>query len=194
MSSGQSSEKQPRLRLNLGCEGDREKGEEWINTDLYLGEGVKRLDASDLSEFEDESVDEIKAFEVIEHLTFDQCDRALHEWYRVLKNGGSVRIECPNILTIMKEFIVASEEERFRMHKCGVPLIMHIYGNQMGSTEPSLFGFGSLPRLAQTHKNGFTPERLVQLLKDVGFDDFERDDDDSFICRIIARKKNVARR
>ena len=177
-----------KLRLNLGCEGDREKGEEWVNTDLYPSEGVKRVDACDLSEFCDESVDEIKAFEVIEHLTYDQCDRALHDWYRVLKKGGILRIECPNILTVMKNFIAASEEERYIMRKGEVPLIMHIYGNQMGCTEPSLFGFGSLPRLAQTHKNGFTPERLLKLLKEVGFSKFETGDEESFTCIVKAEK------
>lgn len=167
------------MKLHLGCGGTHLEG--YINIDLYDDEGADKLaDACDISMFESNTADEIRSHHLIEHLTYRQLEKAFQEWYRVLKSGGLLFIECPNILEICREFVSAPEEEAWagmppgtNKTRYGYALIQAIYGNQMGPTEPSLYGFGSLTQLLQTHKSGWTPEYLTRWLRKVGFSRFE---------------------
>ncbi len=85
------------LRLNLGCGKDIHPG--FVNVDFVEGDGVDVV--ADLDEtpwpWADESVDEILAFMVFEHV--NRFDAIWREVYRVLRPGGeiSIRVAYGNI-------------------------------------------------------------------------------------------------
>ena len=148
------------MKLNLGSNDKHIDG--FLNVDLLPGPGVDMIcPAQDLSCIEDCSVDEILAEHLFEHFTFYQANRALSEWFRVLKDGGQLIIEVPDLLGLCKAFVEANNYQRFQSNRGHWGLIHHLFGNQRGRTEEE--------NLAQTHKSGYTEERLIEMLTGVGF-------------------------
>lgn len=102
----------PSLKLHLGC-GD-EYQDDYINVDFYIPEDKKvdaRFDILSIP-YPDNSVDEIKAFHVIEHFDFFEVQKLLKEWNRVLKPGGKLYLETPDFLSTCAAFVQGSEEFR----------------------------------------------------------------------------------
>jgi predicted SAM-dependent methyltransferase len=71
-----------------------------INCDYYNPDADMKVDATDLSAFEDGSIDLIESHHMIEHLGFAESEKALREWYRVLRPGGLLVVTCPDITRI----------------------------------------------------------------------------------------------
>jgi hypothetical protein len=146
------------IRCHLGC-GER-KREGWVNIDI--DNKVKPdfvADAKDLNMFEDEAVDEIECCHLFEHFTYPDAVTALKEWYRVLKKGGKLSLELPNLercieILCKKE---AEEAEKYAM--------MEIYGN-----------IPDIPKdgIAHVHKYGWTPETLTNELRKVRFSEIKQ--------------------
>jgi len=100
------------IKLNLGgiedCEGGSGSPKliEFTNIDIRdLPEVDIVCDITNLSMFEDTSVDEIRASHVIEHIHPDKIISTLQEWKRVLKVEGLLRIYCPDAEKITKDFV-----------------------------------------------------------------------------------------
>lgn len=95
----------------------------------------------------DNSVDRILGSDIIEHVGRLEVETVLKEWYRVLKPDGILIIKTPNVDTIIDAYQVKkiSFEE----------LVRKLYGNQT--------------YVEDTHRTGFNPENLKQLLVSVGF-------------------------
>jgi predicted SAM-dependent methyltransferase len=66
-------------------------------------------DACNLSSFVDGSVDEILSVHLIEHLARWDAPFGLGEWVRVLRPGGRLVIECPNLLAACAELLQVPE-------------------------------------------------------------------------------------
>lgn len=148
------------MKLHLGCNTNRKEG--WLNLDIMPGPGVDIVSsAHELPSIEDGVVDEILAEHLFEHFSFYEAQRALAEWYRVLRPGGILVIECPDLVALCRAFVEANEYERFQSNKGHWALIHHIYGNQRGRTQEE--------QLSQTHKSGYSPLRLEEMLIGVGF-------------------------
>jgi glycosyltransferase involved in cell wall biosynthesis len=97
-----------KLKLHLACGHDY--NEDYINVDLYAPEDAKcdvRFDVQKLP-YPDNSVDEIKAFHIIEHFHFFEIKEVLNEWYRVLKPGGRLYLETPDFLETCRSFVEGS--------------------------------------------------------------------------------------
>lgn len=77
------------MKLNLGCGENPLQG--WINWDIKNGKPCFPLDVPD------ESIDEIRASHVLEHLTFADGAKALADWVRALKPGGTLWIAVPDV-------------------------------------------------------------------------------------------------
>ena len=58
----------------------------------------------------DDSVTELRAVDVLEHLSYWDTDRVLAEWARVLRPGGKLYVQVPDAETIMQWF--ATEPDR----------------------------------------------------------------------------------
>ena len=88
------------IKLNLGCGNDLRQG--YVNSDLYNDKADLKLDSSDLP-YDDNSVDEILAYHIIEHFPYRKALATIGEWHRVLKPGGRLRIETPDLLSSCEE-------------------------------------------------------------------------------------------
>lgn len=151
------------MRLNLGCGPNRIDG--YVGCDLIDGPAVDVVCSVDSLPFDDNTAEEILCEHVIEHLTFEQFNRAIIEWHRVLKVGGVLIIECPDLLGLCKQFVESNEFGRYQSYKGYWPIIAHFYGHQRGSNDDEKF--------AQIHKTGYTLEHLVAVLDGTGFGKFE---------------------
>ena len=131
------------VKLHLACGLDYLEG--YINVDLYPQEGAKVDEVFDVRKipYPDNSVDEIRAFHIIEHFDWKEGQRTLEEWYRVLKPGGRLWLETPDFLASCDAFVKA--DNNFKNY---------LYGH--------FFATPWIP--GQTHKFLFTEEQLkIQL-------------------------------
>lgn len=93
-----------KLKLNLGCSNDIKNG--YLNIDLYHKDPrVKIADVKNLDFLENDSVDEIIAHDVLEHLPFNESGAIIKEWCRVLSIGGTISIQTTNIEEHILAFI-----------------------------------------------------------------------------------------
>ena len=162
--------RQSRLVLHLGAGGKRLPGA--INCDLHDPSADRRLDATDLAEIADGSIDIVEHHHMIEHLSKADLERGLHEWARVLKPGGLLIVSAPDLEAVLTRWLTMPEAQRWDKG------IRMIYGDQNHE--------------GMYHKNGFTPERLASVIKPSGlvqewsYRGFPRRPTPSFIA--IARK------
>jgi len=94
-------------KLNLGCGDKILPG--YINVDVVESRLDRKpdviCDLHRLTPFEDNSVDEILSVHVVEHFWRWEVVDILKEWVRVLKPGGKMILECPNILSAAQELL-----------------------------------------------------------------------------------------
>ncbi len=92
--------------LHLGAGGTKIEG--LINCDLYNPDADVKADATNLSMFEDASIDLIESNHMIEHLSFADTELALTEWHRVLRKDGLLVLTFPDITHISLKWITYS--------------------------------------------------------------------------------------
>lgn len=131
--------------MNLGSGSDYIPG--WVNVDI---DTTWRVDVvADLRKpfpFNDNSIDEIKASDILEHFTKEDGVIFLNECYRVLKVGGKLFLRTHNIHQIINQF--GNDPE---------VMIHFIYGNTKNG---GLFG---------AHKYAYTKDSLRRILIKAGF-------------------------
>ena len=84
------------IRLNIGAGGSNLPG--FIPLDIQTG-----TDATKPLPYADNSVDEIYASHVLEHIHHSKTFSTLTEWVRVLKPGGRLRVAVPDFDRILGE-------------------------------------------------------------------------------------------
>jgi predicted SAM-dependent methyltransferase len=96
------------LRLHIGG-GAAARTEGWKILDIQPGPAVDYIgDCTDLGQFESDSVDEIYASHVLEHLGYvEELPHALSEFHRVLKKGGTAKISVPDFEVLCRMFVQA---------------------------------------------------------------------------------------
>jgi len=137
------------IKLNLGCGTDIREG--WINIDSYeRSNGTVNMDITKLT-YENNYADEICARDVLEHVTHRKTMDVLREWYRVLKPGGKIYIQVPNMMGWALALVY---------HKCSDECVAeHLYAHQ---DYPTNF-----------HYAGFTIPMLSKMMQEVGFKNIE---------------------
>ena len=144
------------VKLHLGCGDKRFEG--YINIDIVPPEGSDMLmDVTDLSIIPSDSVSEIFMKSVFEHLYNDEQEKALGEYYRVLKNEGRLTIKVPDFDAVVgaylrKEKGIVSEVFDFD----------HVRQYVCGELVPE-------NRVPSVHKDIFNKERLRKLLEEKKF-------------------------
>jgi predicted SAM-dependent methyltransferase len=139
------------LKLNLGC-GDLIM-DGWVNIDLYAPKADLKCDIAKLP-YGPDTVDEMYSCHTLEHFDYFEGFDVLKEWHRVLRPGGILKIETPDLLLSCKEFPQASEYDK----------INKFY--------PHFYGLPWLPGGA--HKFLYTESQLRWTLEKVGFRNMER--------------------
>lgn len=147
----------PPLRLNLGCGDKILPG--YVNVDVVEARaGMKPdviCDLHDLAPFSDDSAEEILSVHVVEHFWRWEIRDVLREWVRVLKPGGRMIVECPNILSAARSLLddpVAGARE----DQAGQRTMWVFYGDPQWK-DPLMI-----------HRWGYTPESLRDLLAEAG--------------------------
>jgi ubiquinone/menaquinone biosynthesis C-methylase UbiE len=162
------------IKLNLGCGLDKRDG--YINIDIR--EEVKPdlvidLEKELLKRFNDESIEEIIAKDFIEHLSWRVVEDFLKDCYRVLKKGGRMYIQTPDLEAISKKIIL---NPNFK------------YGELEGYKAISYWVYGSGDyENPSFHKAGFTIPTLKELLEKIGFkiEDIKNDGGSNIIAWVI---------
>jgi len=95
------------IRLNLGCGDKILPG--YINVDVVSERAGNKPDfVTDIRSLEgipDSFADEVLAVHVVEHFWRWEVLDILKEWCRVLKPGGKMILECPNLRSACEEFL-----------------------------------------------------------------------------------------
>lgn len=137
------------FRLHIG---GREPRPGWKILNIQPGPDVDYVGSCiSLQQFGDNSIDEVYASHVLEHLGFrDELPKALREIWRVLKPGGTLKISVPDLERLCALFVnpQVPREEKFS-------LMMHIFGAQEDEYD--------------FHKVGLTWEFLCYFLNQAGF-------------------------
>jgi SAM-dependent methyltransferase len=161
-------------KLHLGCGSEYLKG--YVNIDVEDWAGICDMvaNATHLPMFPDNSVDHIFNHALLEHIPPWDTLPALQEWYRILRPGGTIQIEVPDLERIFEDWLVEGS---------------------LGEAEAinNIFGGNKSPDKAyraQDHLTGFTFGRLTKMMAQVGFEDCERLEHDTYhhILVVHARK------
>jgi SAM-dependent methyltransferase len=100
------------IKLNLGCGDKILPG--YINVDVAASRRHQTpdllCDVRNLSPIPSDYADEVLAVHVIEHFYQWEVDSILREWIRVLKPGGRLVLECPNLENAAREFLENADQ------------------------------------------------------------------------------------
>ena len=96
--------------LNVGC-GNRTYEEYPPGHDCFNYDERENLehvdivgDVRDLSRYSDETFDYMLASDILEHFTFEQTEKILLEWFRVLNVGGVLELRVPSFKCILDHY------------------------------------------------------------------------------------------
>ncbi|MDB5164324.1 MAG: hypothetical protein JWS12_942 [Candidatus Saccharibacteria bacterium] len=155
------------IKLHLACGTNVVKGKGWTNVDNNSDHNIKKgqLDLDwDLRKplpYKDDSVDKIFHEHFIEHLPKAQGEAFLHDCYRVLEPGGSMRIGWPDTAKMIRAYVTHNKKYFNYVSK-------HVDGGMLfGTWDELLVDF----LYSWQHRYGYTRKHLKQLLLHIGFKD-----------------------
>ncbi|PXW91875.1 methyltransferase family protein [Sphaerotilus hippei] len=145
------------VRLNLGCGDKIISG--YVNVDIVESRSGKKpdvlCDLRRLHPFADGAVDEVMAIHVVEHFWRWEVADILREWFRVLKPGGLMVLECPNLLSACQA-LLDNPVEGARADQAGQRSMWVFYGDPAWQ-DPLMI-----------HRWGYTPHSLSVLMAEIG--------------------------
>lgn len=145
------------IKLNLGC-GDKIL-DSYINVDIVESRAGKKpdviCDLHKLEPFPDNYADEILSVHVVEHFWQWEVVDILKEWTRVLKPGGKMIIECPNLISAAQEFLKN-------------PDIAAVGGQQGQRSMWVFYGDPAWKDPYMIHRWGYTPNSLGYVMNAAG--------------------------
>ena len=145
------------LRLNLGCGDKFLPG--YVNVDTVDERAGRapdvQCDIRSLAVFQDNTADEILAVHVVEHFWRWEVVDLLKEWVRVLKPGGKMVLECPNLLSACQE-LLKDPDRNAAASSAGQRTMWVFYGDPAWK-DPLM-----------THRWGYTPRSLAEVMFQAG--------------------------
>lgn len=112
------------MKLHLGCGPNIKEG--YVNVDAFVDDPrVVKADITNLP-YADGSVDEILSEHVFEHVGFAEEERLFRECYRVLRPGGLLVLETPDMEWLCRAFLKADDDFK-AFYKVGA--VDHYFGN-----------------------------------------------------------------
>jgi predicted SAM-dependent methyltransferase len=144
------------IKLHIG---GKQTHPEWKILDIEDRPEVDYFgNASDLSQFQDNSISAIYASHVLEHFYHaidNELISTLKEWYRVLKPSGQLFISVPDLKKLCWLYLHPEMTVVDRLH------LMRII-------------FGAQTNIYDVHKVGFDFEILAICLEEVGFTEYQQ--------------------
>jgi predicted SAM-dependent methyltransferase len=109
-------------------------------------------DVTDLSVLGSNTVEEICASHILEHLPWPLAYKALAEWTRVLRPGGRLRVAVPDLAAMAT---------------------MIAEGKNVWAATSLIYGVGRLENQLEAHQYGYTRGMLTSILRSLGFRNFD---------------------
>lgn len=141
------------VRLNIGAGDKRITG--WTGVDIAPGKGVDIVAPMHSIPLPDDCADEVMAIHVIEHVFAWEAPAALSEWARLLKPGGKLTLELPDVLKACRN--LAKDLKQNRKHPDQLSM-WALYGDDR-SQNPLMM-----------HRAGWWFERLKPVVEAAGFE------------------------
>lgn len=147
------------IKFNMGAGNDRTPG--YITVDKFSSHADVKQDLLELS-LPQSCADEILAMHIVEHLPQHRVPEVLHKWLNILKPGGRLIIETPNIEELFRSFETATDEERHTLTSC-------IYGAYVEEINERTEKYGA----DSPHIWGYYPKNLSSLLEQIGYQEIQ---------------------
>jgi predicted SAM-dependent methyltransferase len=148
-------------KLNLGSGDNHLEG--FISVDLYDEAADVRADICELP-YANNSVDEIVCYQVIEHVPYNKSQQMFEEMYRVLKPGGTVLIETPDIDVVCQKILDEGLLDKW---------IWNLVGQYYRPHDKARYKDWEM-NAASIHRNPWNLSRLQDIATKAGFQDIKR--------------------
>jgi predicted SAM-dependent methyltransferase len=139
------------MKLYLGSRDYKPEGFLTVDIDRHHEPDIV-ADVTDLSAIDSNSVEEICASHILEHLPWPLSYKALGEWARVLRPGGRLRVAVPDLAAL-----------------CA----MVAEGHNAWAATALIYGVGRLENALEAHQYGYTRGMLISILRSLGFTNFD---------------------
>lgn len=157
------------IKLCIGSGKDKRSG--WLNTDYAPSMGVMYLDATRKFPFSEKSTDYIYTEHMIEHISLTYAKKMLEECFRVLRNGGVLRIATPDLNNMVRLLTDRTADETTRYSQWLNKTFGDAYAKKYFDNPCIAF---NLAMHEWGHQFIFDEFTLRQLLNEVGFVDIVR--------------------
>jgi GT2 family glycosyltransferase len=145
------------IKLNLGSGGIEYPG--FLSVDLHDRRATIIMDATKI-DFEENSVSEIMASHLFEHISPFKALDTLKLWNKVLKPGGRLVMEMPDMENLCKKFLESNTGQRY-----GVCTAIYGAVNTSDSGDPN--------EISSPHLYGWWPQSIADHLYNAGFIDIK---------------------
>jgi radical SAM superfamily enzyme YgiQ (UPF0313 family)/predicted SAM-dependent methyltransferase/SAM-dependent methyltransferase len=173
--------KRQKIRIEVGPGDSPKKG--YIHCDVFAGKNVDYVCNAWAIPFKPNTIREIYARHVLEHLTLNEAKRTVKHWFAVLMPEGLLDINVPDLEQHIKQF-----------NQNGLSKYADF---EVTNIEHALAGFyGWQKNKYDIHKWGYTFDTLSELLKSAGFVNIRKVKDESrsgpLNVRLIAEKRGIS--
>ena len=136
------------MKLHIG---GKEVKEGWKILNIQKNYGVDFVgDISDLSQFDDNSIEEIYASHVLEHVAQKNVEKTLKEIHRVLIKNGKFYVSVPDMDILCKVFIDPKAPQQVKMS-----VMRMMFGGQTDEFDFHYFGWNDEFMKDYLFKTGF---------------------------------------
>lgn len=141
------------MKLHIGCGSNILPG--YINIDEYNPNADVNLNVMEMN-YDDESIDVVEGYMILEHLTLSDARKLLKKLYKMLKKGGRLILEVPDMEKVCKMILAfADDPECLEQGPFG---FRGIFGDPAG-----------IKSIGDVHKWGYTRTSLSALVREAGF-------------------------
>lgn len=159
------------VKINIGCGRKILAG--WVNTDIQARDGVDHVCDLRAVPLPDECADVVQAMHVIEHVYRWEAPDALREWRRLLKPGGLLILELPDLEHACRNLLRGRGDQMAMWPLYGDPGPMDVHNcHRWGYTRASIAsllaaeGFRRIEHLPpQTHGRRLDRDMRVEAIK-----------------------------
>lgn len=139
------------MKLYVGSRNYKPEGYLTVDIDASMKPDIV-ADITKKMDVESNTVDEIVAGHVLEHIDWPDSFKALAEFSRILKVGGIVKIAIPDMAALVR--MMLSGDSAF-----------HVVG--------LIYGVGGRENVFEQHRYGFTASMMIDILSTLGFGEFD---------------------